>query len=406
MLATKSVSLEHSNAILHKLLGYCLTLTYNCIQYGEANAIRNKKGMKGFYRLLKDVDLPSFYKVAVIARACEILKSQEKSKKRGKEARHRKPLNPVVCIGGGFFVTAKGRLFISLGHEKYVDIQLNKYVQSVLYEMNVRSLTITPSSISFCYSKEITPFQTKTVYGVDRNEKNLTFGRERDTQRLDMGKVVRLKQMTREIVGSFKRNDVRIRRKISRKYWKRANDRCNQVLHDVTNRIVEAAKVEQAAIAYEDLTNIDRMYSKSNRNGRNYRFRMNQWPYGKVLRMIAYKAPWEGVTTIQLTKAETRGSSMMHFACGERLRTPERSDAVHRRMLWCKDCRVWVDRDSNAAVNLSNRGLVRLASSLPGQAGNLPVPEEGPASEVMNGNPTTTGNPGSICRQVRLGFQP
>ncbi len=68
---------------------------------------------------------------------------------------------------------------------------------------------------------------------------------------------------------------------------------------------------------------------------------------------------------IQLTKSDTYGSSSSCSACGERLRNPERGDAEHWRMLWCQTCKRWMDRDVNAALNLSTRGLARFASSLP-----------------------------------------
>jgi transposase len=81
--------------------------------------------------------------------------------------------------------------------------------------------------------------------------------------------------------------------------------------------------------------------------------------------MIEYKAAWNGVKLIQLTKSETYGSSSRCSTCGERLRSPERNDAEHKRMLWCQRCKKWIDRDVNAALNQSTRGLARFASSLP-----------------------------------------
>jgi hypothetical protein len=61
-------------------------------------------------------------------------------------------------------------------------------------------------------------------------------------------------------------------------------------------------------------------------------------------------------------------------------------------MLWCKACEVWVNRDVNAAVNLSDRGLARLASSLPRPEGRSQQPveagEKGLAGEAMRGNQT------------------
>jgi hypothetical protein len=151
------------------------------------NGINNRKEMREFYRSLRDVDIPSYYKVGAITRGCAVLKSRAKSARRGAAAKHWKPLRPMVCITGGFFITVKGRLFVSLGHEVYEDIQLSQYVQARLSDtglVKIRSLMITPSSVSFCYSKEVEQIPVRTVYGVDRNEKNLTLGEsETSTQR-------------------------------------------------------------------------------------------------------------------------------------------------------------------------------------------------------------------------------
>ena len=81
--------------------------------------------------------------------------------------------------------------------------------------------------------------------------------------------------------------------------------------------------------------------------------------------MLEYKSAWKGVTFVPLTKAETYGSSSECASCGERLNGPAREDAEHRRMLWCQRCKVWVDRDVNAALNLSERGLTRSAVPIP-----------------------------------------
>ncbi|MDE1853422.1 MAG: transposase [Thaumarchaeota archaeon] len=383
------------NDSIDGLLRDCLVLTYNAMNNGEENHITNRKGMRMFYRSLKGVELPSCYKLGVITRACAVLKSRLKSMKRSVETGHPRQLRPMVCITSGFFVTMKGRLFIPLKRDRYVDVPLNAYVQDRLEGMKVRSLTITPDSLSFCISEEVEPMPVKTVYGVDRNEKNLTFGNADGVVQLDMSKAVRIRQTTREIVGSFKRNDVRVSKKIASKYWKRANHRTDQMLHAATNFIVNAAAMNGAAIALEDLEGIRKMYQRGNKQGPDYRFRLNSWPHWKAKRMLEYKSGWNGVTEIHLTKSETRGSSSVHHACGEKLHSPERGDAVHRRMLWCQACKIWVDRDVNAAVVLSQRGLARFASSLPrlqspSQRESFEVGEEGLAGEAMKGNGTTT----------------
>jgi len=116
----------------------------------------------------------------------------------------------MVCVTSGFFTTMKGRLFIPLRRDKHFDVQLDRHVVEVLEGKKVRSLTITPESLSFCYSVDIESKPVTRVYGVDRNEKNITFGDREKVTFVDMSKAVRIRQTTREIVGSFRRNDARI----------------------------------------------------------------------------------------------------------------------------------------------------------------------------------------------------
>ena len=299
-------------------------------------------------------------------------------------------------------MTVKGRLFVPLGRDKYFDIQLNRHAFQALADKEVRSLTITSDSLSFCYSHAIEPKAVQRVYGVDRNEKNITFGdRERVTQ-VDMTKVVKINHMTKEVVGSFKRNDARIRRRLARKYWGRAHHRKDQILHAATNSIVDEASRNNAAIALENLTGIKRLYQRGSGQGADYRFRLNSWPHWKAKKMLEYKAAWRRVRFIQLAKSETYGSSSVCSTCGERLRSPSQGDVDHKRMLWCTKCKVWKDRDVNAALNLSERGRSRLdrSLSLPGvkeESGSqqvavplTPVGKKGLAGEAMTGNGTTT----------------
>jgi IS605 OrfB family transposase len=150
-----------------------------------------------------------------------------------------------------------------------------------------------------------------------------------------------------------------------------------------------------ATFALENLTDIRKMYQKGNGQGNDYRFRLNSWPYWRAYRMLEYKSAWKGITMITLTKAETYGSSSVCASCGERLHTPEREDAERGRKLWCQSCKVWVDRDVNAAINLSERGLTRFVSSLPPPTGRqqqviLLAEEKGAAVEAVRGNETTT----------------
>ncbi|MDA4137496.1 MAG: transposase [Thaumarchaeota archaeon] len=394
MRATKCVSQPFDGEGLRNMLSECLVLTYNAIAYAQEHAICNRKGMKGFYRALKDVKLPSCYKTAAIGRACGVVASRKNSEKREIETKHPKSLRPAVCIVSGFFISMKGRLFVPLRRDRYFDVQLNPHTIKALEGKKMRSLTITPDRLSFCYSDEVEALPVRRVYGVDRNEKNLTFGDAGAVIRVDMTKAVKVRQMTREVVGSFKRNDVRVRRRLAGKYWKRCKDRTDNLLHEATNFIVDTAARNGAALALEDLTGIRRMYRRGNGQGNDHRFRLNSWPHWKAKQMLEYKAAWKGVTTIPLTRSDTYGSSSECSACGERTHSPKRDDAARARMLWCQDCKKWMDRDANAALNLSMRGRLRFDRSLPGPKSRsqqtTEAEEKGLAGEAVKGNGTTT----------------
>src|SRR5881409_4310437 len=163
------------------------------------------------------------------------------------------------------------------------------------------------------------------------------------------------------IVASFKRDDVRVRRAIASKYGMRRTARTGHLLHAATKTIVALAVQRRQVIVLENIQSIRALYCKGNGQGRKYRGRMNGWSFSEAQRQIEYKARWIGLPVIRLSRRETRGSSMTCPRCGERLQSDKRLE----RMLWCGKCRVVMDRDMVAAVNLARRGRVRFARSRP-----------------------------------------
>jgi putative transposase len=144
-------------------------------------------------------------------------------------------------------------------------------------------------------------------------------------------------------------------------------------LHHVSKTVVQHSKENKTAIAFEDIRRIRQLYQRGNYQGRTYRGRLNNWSFADIKRLITYKAAWEGVPVIQLSKSETRGTSKLCPRCGKKITQVDRF-----RQLWCAECKRWMDRDVVAAMNLSIKGLARFASS------------KGLANEAMKGNPTTT----------------
>jgi len=260
-----------------------------------------------------------------------------------------------MLISSYGFKVIDGILKVPLGNKQYFDIPLNKHTLQVLSDpsLTLRSFTLTAdNTMSICYCKEVAEIECAAIAGIDRNLRNLTVGNDNSVKQYDLSKAVDIAENTRSIVRSFKRNDVRIRKRITGKYGQRRRNRINQLLHHVSKQLVAQSKIERTAIAFEKLKYIRRLYQKGNNQGRSYRFKLNGWSFAEIKRQIEYKAAWEGVPVIQLSTSQTRGTSQLCPRCGKRLQ----EDRLHRRELYCPYCDRWLDRDAVAAMNIGRKG--------------------------------------------------
>lgn len=209
----------------------------------------------------------------------------------------------------------------------------------------------------------------------------------------DLSDAVRIAGTTMRIVRSFKRNDSRIRQVIASNYGQRRRNRTQHLLHNTTKRIVAEALNKRKAIVLENIQGIRRLYRRGNAQGRNFRGKMNGWSFAEAQRQIEYKARWAGIPVIRLSRKETQSTSVTCPRCGERLQEDKRL----RRKLWCSECRVMMDQDVVAAVNLSLRGRLRFDRSR-AQHGLKGGAAEAVRGNVDNGEPLLPGVDASKSR--------
>jgi putative transposase len=339
------------------------------------------------YNQLAQYDFPSYYKLCAISRAAGILAARKKSVQRGYATKTPYAVRPqlVSCYG---FKIENGDLRIPVSRGKRFSIPLTNHVLDVISQpgVKVRSFTLTQNRLSLCIARDVPTVNCASTVGVDRNLRNLTVGNDDQTSHYDLSKTVRIASTTLRIVASFTRDDDRIRTGLASRYGQRRTARTGHILHNATKTIVAVAVQQRTAIVLENIEGIRSLYRKGNGQGRKYRGRMNSWSFGEAQRQIEYKARWVGLPVIRLSRRETRGSSVSCPRCGERLQSDKRLG----RKLWCGNCRIVMDRDQVAAVNLARRGRVRFARSRP------PILSEaqGGAVEAVKGNPTPTVIPG------------
>jgi len=387
LLAVKSVRQRYAPTLdVLGLLEVFRRMVNESIRIGLANNVSSLRKLSLLsYNQLAQYNSPSCYKLCAISRAAGILAARKKSLRRGFPTRDPYSVRPqlVSCYG---YKTKNEGLEIPIARGKRLSIPLTKHTLAVISQpgVEIRSFTLTRNRLCLCIAREVAPVDCSSTVGVDRNLRNLTVGNDQETGQYDLSRTVRIASTTIRIIASFKRDDARIRTGIASKYGERRTARTGHLLHTATKTIVAVAVQQREAIVLEDIRGIRALYRKGNGQGRRYRGRMNGWSFGEAQRQIEYKARWIGLPVIRLSRRETRASSLVCPRCGERLQ----SDKRLTRKLWCNKCRILMDRDKIAAVNLAWRGRVRFARSRP------PIEAQGGAGEAVKGNPTPTVIPG------------
>jgi len=305
------------------------------------------------YNQLAQYNSPSYYKLCAISRAAGILAARKKSVRRGYATRTPYAVRPqlVSCYG---FKIENGYLRIPASRRTRFCIPLTKHVLEIISQpgVKVRSFTLSQTRLCLYIARDPPVVECVSTVGVDRNLRNLTGGNDDQTNYYYLSKTVRIAGTTSRIIASFRRDDAKIRTRIASKYGRRRTARTGHLLHNATKTIVAGAVQRRTAIVLENIEGIRSLYRKGNGQDRKYRGRMNGWNFGEAQRQIEYKARWIGLSVVRLSRGETRGSSVTCPRCGERLQSDKRLE----RKLWCGNCRVVMDRDMVAAVNLARRG--------------------------------------------------
>jgi len=333
----------------------------DCIRIGlKKNITSMRKLCLASYRALAEYQTATYYRLTATSRAAGILRNYRKSLDKNLRTKgpHAKKLMLTDCYG---FRIQGDRLRLTLRAHEYVYIELNPHTLAALQGCTARSVTLTPMALSIAYAREVEEVALKGMIGIDRNLDNISIASsDAKIQRFDLSKATLIKKSYREIKSHLKRNDVRIRRRVFSKYGALQRSRVGWILNNCSSAIVRQAREKRFGIAMEDLRGLRKLYRKGNGQGRNYRARLSSWSYYELRRQIEYKARWEGIPVVYVP---ARGTSVTCSTCGSRT-YPNEQRGVH-----CPKCRTTVDRDVNAARNISAKGALRFsANGPPGEA--------------------------------------
>jgi len=126
--------------------------------------------------------------------------------------------------------------------------------------------------------------------------------------------------------------------------WKRIRRINDWIAHNVSKRIVEVAKENNAMIAME---NLKKLYPVKG-NSRKLNRRISNWVRGKIVKCTIYKARWEGIR-VKLVSAKNT-SKTCHICGSQGLRAGANFFCVH--------CKHSYNADFNASVNIGIRATL------------------------------------------------
>ena len=326
-----------------------------CVRIGlEENVSSLGTLSKKAYHQLSRYKTLSYYRYTAMSNATGLLSAYRKSLKKHLETKkpHVTKLMLMDCYG---FKIIDGQLRLSLGNRRFTYIGLNNYVLRSIRGYTVRSVCLTARNLSIAFSKETVLIDPAGLIGIDRNLSNITSANSKGEIKVyDLSKAVEIKETYRNVKCHFKRNDVRVRKRIYGKYGRKQKYRVHQILHRASKKVVEEAKANSFGIVLENLKGIRKLYRKGNGQGKRYRGRMNNWGFYEFQRQVEYKALWEGIPVYYV---HPHGTSSVCAICGSKI-----LECINRKV-YCLKCDKTVDRDINAAKNILARGALRFGAN-------------------------------------------
>ena len=338
-----------------------------CIKIGlQENISSLKKFSSLHYKDLSQFEIQSKYKLTAMSQAMGRLAQRKKDMKKGKILKSPYVSKPYLVSCYGFKITGMLLSFPISNDDKFL-VKLNEYTMSQLEDVEPRSFTITPNSISISVRKEVVQIMPENVIGIDRNLRNVTISTDDGTVTYKTNKLLSIKENASHVISSFKRFDVRVKRHLQQRLGNRRSRRIQQYLHKLSKDIVQRAVETKSMIVLEDLKGIRKLYRKGNGQGNKYRRKLNSWSFYELQRQITYKAEWEG---IPVQFVDPKRTSQLCPICGGKLQ----EDRFHRRKLLCINCKKSMDRDVIASMNIAYKGWSRFCHP------------RGLSDEAMNGN--------------------
>jgi putative transposase len=154
--------------------------------------------------------------------------------------------------------------------------------------------------------------------------------------------------------SNIQRKRTRSARRLMRRLQGRETRYQKWLNHNISKQLIREAKELDAALAFEDLTNIRQSLNQQPRN-KTERRRTNNWAFYQLRVFVAYKAIIAGVRVVFVPPAYT---SKTCSRCGHvHPETDSKKAYRHGKKFKCGHCGFEHDSDINAAINIAALGI-------------------------------------------------
>lgn len=221
--------------------------------------------------------------------------------------------------------------------------------------------------INICVDIPIDPTgKTPKVIGVDLGRRDIATTSTGDSW---SGEKI---QATRDRYSKVRSNVQRKRTRNSRRLLRRLKGREQAFMgwlnHNISKQLVQTAKSNDAALAFEDLTNIRQSLNEQPRN-KTERRRTNNWAFYQLRLFVQYKATIAGVQVVFVPPAYT---SKTCSRCGHvHPETDQKKSYRNGKRFRCRHCGFEHDADINAAKNIAALGIPVSNPESPGMSCQL-----------------------------------
>jgi IS605 OrfB family transposase len=353
----------------------------DCLRLGLQTGDFSFQGIKrACLSRMAEYQVHDAYRISAMFEASNVLKKFRTDSQRKKVST---PVcrRPYLAVSLGVWLEGDSISLPEIGR-----IKLTPHTISVLSQegVGVTSVTLTPRSCSVIYHKSVEQVVPEGMLAVDLNLDNITtFDTEGSSDRYDLSALTAIHETYRRVKSRFRRNDVRIRRDLFRKYADIEFNRKNAIMHRISSELVNRACAKRQAVVLEDLRGLREMYRRDSGQSSYYLSKMNAWPFRQILSQIAYKAEWLGLPVLVISPEWT---SEECSDCGGNMEKAP----VEENLVVCLGCGLVIDRDLNGAKNILQRGL---RSGLKGFADEAMMavksPERGPNAGVDANHPSS-----------------